>query len=362
VYRFLARPSWVGFSVLMITIAVVMVGLGRWQLHRYQERTAINNRMDASAAAAPVPVGSVLAVGARPPANREWTRVSATGQYDTAHEIVVRGRTLDATVGFEILTPLVLPDGTALLVDRGWRPPTGGGATAAVSIPPAASGTVTVVGRVRLPESRAGTPVVSAGHLDVRRINPPSLAAYLPYPVYGGYVVLDSQQPPADPALRPIPADHENAWLNLGYVVQWWMFALLTLSGLVWAVRREAHREAEPADPALARAVPTDAALTHALLTDAAAVGAPNDFAPTGAGPTGAAPAGDMLTGPAARDAAATSAAPTDAPQSDARRGAPASGRRDRAAANARPTRPRDRVADSDERAARQAAAKSARE
>jgi len=38
-----------------------------------------------------------------------------------------------------------------------------------------------------------------------------------------------------------IPADHENAAMNAGYVVQWWAFALLTLAGYVYLVRREAH-------------------------------------------------------------------------------------------------------------------------
>ena len=38
-----------------------------------------------------------------------------------------------------------------------------------------------------------------------------------------------------------IPADHENAAMNAGYVVQWWAFALLTLAGYVYLARREAH-------------------------------------------------------------------------------------------------------------------------
>ena len=63
----------------------------------------------------------------------------------------------------------------------------------------------------------------------------------MPYPLYGAYVTMDGQIPPADPAFVPIPADHENAAMNAGYVVQWWAFALLTLAGYVYLVRREAH-------------------------------------------------------------------------------------------------------------------------
>lgn len=225
----------------MVTIAVVMIGLGRWQLHRYEQRTAVNNRIDAGTTAAPVPGPQVLRLGSAPGPDAEWTRVSLDGRYDPANEIVVRGRTLDATVGFEILTPLVLADGAAVLVDRGWLAATGGGATAAVVIPPAPTGPVTVTGRVRLAESRPGSVTITGGHLDVRRIDPVTLAPHLPYPLYGGYVALDAQQPPADATLRPLPTERENAWLNLGYAVQWWMFALLSVSGLIWVIRREAH-------------------------------------------------------------------------------------------------------------------------
>jgi cytochrome oxidase assembly protein ShyY1 len=167
--------------------------------------------------------------------------VTVTGRYDQAHEILARVRTLHNTVGFEVITPLVLADGTAVLVDRGWIPATAGDATTAPTVPAAPSGEVTVVGRVHAPESRATTPEPFAGRLAVRRIGPEQLAGAMPYPLYGAYLTLEQQTPPADPAFELIPPDHENAALNAGYVIQWWAFALLTLVGLGYLVYREAH-------------------------------------------------------------------------------------------------------------------------
>ena len=77
------------------------------------------------------------------------------------------------------------------------------------------------------------------GTLQVRRVSPSRLAADLPYPLYGGYVLVDQQQPAADPAFVGIDSDHQNSWMNAGYVVQWWAFALLTLIGFGWAARRQ---------------------------------------------------------------------------------------------------------------------------
>jgi cytochrome oxidase assembly protein ShyY1 len=236
VYRFLLTTRWLGFAALMAVLAATMVGLGYWQLSRYHERAAVNDRIDVAAHTAPVPVGQVLPVGQAVPPGAAWTRVSATGRYDTGHQVLARDRTLDSGVGFEVLTPLVLDDGSAVLVDRGGlaRAPTG---QRLPTVPAPPGGQVTVTGRVHLPESRPDAPLVIDGQLQVRRIAPARLAGTVPYPLAGGYLLLDE---PHDADLAAIPSDHENAAMNAGYVLQWWAFALLTLVGFGWAARREA--------------------------------------------------------------------------------------------------------------------------
>jgi cytochrome oxidase assembly protein ShyY1 len=260
VYRFLLTARWLGLSALMLTLAATMVGLGRWQLSRYHERSAINHRIDASAGGQAAPLASVLPPdGKAPPASAAWTRVTATGRYDTANQVLVRGRTVNDQVGFEIVTPLVLADGSAVLVDRGWVPPSAdAGAVAMPDVPAAPAGPVTVAGRLHLSESRPSPVDRREGWIETRRVSVPRIAGELPYPVYGAYVLLDRQQPAADKLPVPVPVEHENAWMNAGYVVQWWMFAALTLAGLVWLARREAHGFAPgaPQDRLPARASP----------------------------------------------------------------------------------------------------------
>jgi cytochrome oxidase assembly protein ShyY1 len=247
VYRFLTTPRWLGFAALMATAAAVMVALGLWQLDRYRERTAINERIAASTVAAPTQVGAVLPapqVGGGPSAaaSAAWTRVTATGVYDPAYQVLARGRTLDGRVGFEVLTPLRLADGSAILVNRGWVPPAPGGARARPDVPPPPPGQVTVVGRIHLDESRA-TPVERLdGMRQVRRIGTGQIGRELPYPLYGAYILLDQQAPPADARFSPIPVAMERSWQNAGYVVQWWLFAAFTVFGFIWLARREAHQ------------------------------------------------------------------------------------------------------------------------
>ena len=41
-YRFLLRPKWIGFHLLVVAAIVTMVNLGFWQLRRLDERQAFN--------------------------------------------------------------------------------------------------------------------------------------------------------------------------------------------------------------------------------------------------------------------------------------------------------------------------------
>src|SRR5262245_45874851 len=97
-----------------------MVGLGFWQLDRYQTRHAFNVRVSQAAKAAPVPLATVTAVGRPAAEDQAWTRVRATGMYDPGKTVLARDRTVNGSVGFEILTPLVLADNSVIMVDRGF--------------------------------------------------------------------------------------------------------------------------------------------------------------------------------------------------------------------------------------------------
>jgi cytochrome oxidase assembly protein ShyY1 len=199
VYRFLASPRWLGYAALTLAAAAVMVLLGMWQLDRYHQRASINARITAGTSATPVPLTEVAprpagapgTVGAAPAGDTDWLRVQLTGRFDASREILVRGRTVQGRVGFEVLTPLVLTDGTAVLVDRGWVAPAEGGALAMPSVPAAPDGEQTVLGRLRPSESRGSPPKEVNGRLEVRRVTPSAIAPVMPYAIYDAYVSVD---------------------------------------------------------------------------------------------------------------------------------------------------------------------------
>jgi cytochrome oxidase assembly protein ShyY1 len=248
--HFLLTPRWLGYFALTVAAAVVMALLGTWQFHRYEQRSAINARIDAAATSEPVSIESVLSpptgaagtAGPPPADDKTWLRVSLTGRYDPANEVLVRLRTVEGRVGFEVLTPLVLADGAAVLVDRGWIPPQPQSPTLPAAVPAPPAGTVTVVGRVHAPESRAGGVERVDGRLQARRISPAALAGPMPYPIYGAYVTEE----PARDGFVTIEPRRENAWQNGGYTIQWWLLAALTFVGFGYLARREAKGDQRP--------------------------------------------------------------------------------------------------------------------
>jgi cytochrome oxidase assembly protein ShyY1 len=249
VYRFLATPRWVGFAALAVLLSAIMTFLGFWQLSRYHARHTINLRIDHANATAPVPIDSVIGPSLAAPGTKEWTRVTVTGTYDPAHTVVARDRSVDG-VGFEILVPLDRPDGTTVLVDRGFVQATGDALQAPV-VPPVPLGTVTVAGRIHLPESDADSPVRVGDETTVRRIDPRKIAPVLGSGrTYADYLLLDAQTPPAAAGFERIPADRQPAWLNAGYTVQWWLFALMVLAAYGWGARREARTRRDGGAPA----------------------------------------------------------------------------------------------------------------
>jgi cytochrome oxidase assembly protein ShyY1 len=241
----LRTPRWILFGFVAIGLAVTMVFLGRWQWHRFDERSAYNARIDNHAAAAPVPVEGVLRMHQWPRTRDQFLRVTMTGTYDPEHQMLVRARTVNDNVGYEVVTPLRLSNGTAVLVDRGWLPPgSASDTTTEPHVPAPPTGRVTVVGQVRMPETEAGPVQWRNGHVEVRRINTARMGATLPYPAYDGYVTLTGQSPPAARAFVQIPIDRQDAAMNLGYIVQWWLLSAMTIGGYFLLVRWEARKRA----------------------------------------------------------------------------------------------------------------------
>jgi cytochrome oxidase assembly protein ShyY1 len=253
VYRFLLSRQWVILTLIGLVLIPTMIELGFWQFHRHQHRVAQNTLIAKNLEAKPVPVTELTSPGHTVPRADYWRQVTATGTYDTSHEVVVRRRTsADDRVGFHVLTPLILADGRAVLINRGWIP-AAADQRAFPSVPPAPKGTVTVTGRLKADETTKASGIKDLAGLPPRQVMLISSAqqAKALGTVLGGYLEQTAPEPAgSSPELIPDP-DHDSSGAHMAYAVQWWLFTAAVPVGWVILVRREKRdREAAAAQDA----------------------------------------------------------------------------------------------------------------
>lgn len=253
----LLQPRWLVAHVIILAIVATFPLLGLWQLDRWDVERDLKARIEARIDGPPAPLSEVL--DADTPASSlpdlEFQPVVTTGTYVTDEEVAHRNRALEGQAGFDWLTPLRLDDGTAILVRRGFVPPTtvaGGDPTPA----PPPIGQVTVEGWLEQsgrqpgfgPRDLGDDPLALVFHADIERIGQHTSDPLLPMVLH-----LRTQEPAQDgvlPVAQPVP-DIDTSQ-NLSYAVQWFTFTLIAAIGYVIVLRRKAQEivVAAPVEPA----------------------------------------------------------------------------------------------------------------
>jgi len=213
--------------VAALLVAAGCVAAGVWQLARLRQRRARNAVVLAARALPPL----VLA-GAVPLDSARDRRVRARGRYDYAHERFWRPRSYEGIPGVDLVTPLRLRDGSAVLVDRGWAPSPDAYHVDQAAYREGDSAAVTGIA-MRAPRSRGD-------------VDPAALGDSLPYPLLPFVVQqLPSTTPldaPPPPGLVRWPMPELSNGPHLSYAVQWFSFAAISVIGSLALVRQRAVR------------------------------------------------------------------------------------------------------------------------
>jgi cytochrome oxidase assembly protein ShyY1 len=218
-------PRWY-FALLTAAAVALFAWLGSWQWNRGEYRSAQLQsfaRGDAS---------TIEATAAALQDLPRFAHVAVRGQFDGERQVLLDNISHDGAPGYEVLSLLRLPDGSSLLVNRGWLPFTGyRGQLPDVRL--SADGLQRITGRLstlpvagiasgRQPPAATGSwPRVTSfpTHDQLQQI----LGVRLLEPV----LLLDADSGPGyvrDWHPPGIPPERHYA-----YAVQWWAFALLAL-------------------------------------------------------------------------------------------------------------------------------------
>jgi cytochrome oxidase assembly protein ShyY1 len=233
--RSLLRPRWLLSHLLVLGLVVLMVNLGFWQLRRLDERRDFNAVVRARQEEPVVPVADAAQASA------EYRRVTATGRYDAAHEVIVRGRSANGHPGVWVMTPLATDEGDGVLVNRGFL--RSRGVPEAVPAEAAApSGVVTVTGMLR-PSGEGPLRATDPEPGEVPTLGRPDVAWVddrVAYDLLPSWLALEEQEP-TQPDGVPVPIDEPelSEGPHLSYAVQWFVFSAIALVGYPLILRRQ---------------------------------------------------------------------------------------------------------------------------
>lgn len=223
-------------SVLVLIMLCVFVGLGSWQMQRKAEKESILASQDSQSSqqsqSLPLELDNYSDWRYRP--------VNISGRYLSEQQLLLENQIRERVVGLNVFTPLLLQDGRAVLVDRGWLPaPEYGSSLESIAI---IDSDQLVAGYVYTPFSDG----LRLGSVDNDQSDWPRMIQYIDYQQLSE--VLGLQLVPAVVRLSPEADDgYLREWSvvafgperHLGYAVQWFALALAMLVIFIILVRRK---------------------------------------------------------------------------------------------------------------------------
>jgi surfeit locus 1 family protein len=119
-----SRRAWI-VALAAATGVAVTASLGAWQLRRAAQKHALAQSLQARQTMPPL---AELPVSADASQALWHRRITLRGRWLAQHTVYLDNRQMALRegqrplVGFDVLTPLALPDGSAVVVQRGWVP------------------------------------------------------------------------------------------------------------------------------------------------------------------------------------------------------------------------------------------------
>jgi surfeit locus 1 family protein len=243
IWKAIFSRKWILTTILVLAGSALCIRLGIWQLDRLAQRRVFNaHYLEISTA-------STLDLNAAPKddlTSMEYRSVTLTGEYDPTNNIVLRNQYHDSQPGYFLLTPLVLSDGAAILIERGWIPADGNSSPAdwhKYDQP----GQVTVHGIIRLGQTQpemggVPDPALAAGQarLDFwNLVNVDRISRQVPYRMLTVFVQPNPSPAPLSPPYPYQPAVEISEGPHLGYALQWFSFASILFFGYPFFLNKQ---------------------------------------------------------------------------------------------------------------------------
>ena len=236
------RPGWLALLALLVAVVVSFYQLGMWQLGVSSNKAA--RELAAAQAARPTqPLDQVTGPHQPFPADGAGLPVSVSGRYDVSRQFLVPDRLLEGEQGYWVVTPLR----TEASGEEALLPVLRGFVTDPADADRPSAAPVSLIGTLAPSEFAPAGEEVPGQRTG---IDTADLVNDWGEPLYNAFVFLAGEQPAltSDTLARvPAPVFGESGIdpRNVGYAMQWFVFALFAIYMYYRFLRQAAH----PAPP-----------------------------------------------------------------------------------------------------------------
>ncbi|MCU7924078.1 MAG: SURF1 family protein [Candidatus Thiodiazotropha sp. (ex Dulcina madagascariensis)] len=215
-------------TIIMVFLTPLFCGLGIWQLDRAEQKRSLGSSLEMRRKLPALSLNTMLPDKGR----LEFRHVEAMGNFLSDKTILIENRKHLGKTGYHVVTPIQLSEnGGILLVNRGWIPRERIDNDATLPTP---VDTVTIRGQITIPQA----PAIELGRTASAVEGTPRWP-YLTldsFTAWSGLEILPFAilQSPDDSHgfVRRWPHPRVSDMMHIGYAIQWFAFALITL--LVW--------------------------------------------------------------------------------------------------------------------------------
>jgi surfeit locus 1 family protein len=247
ILKMFSRRYW-PLTLIILAAAALCIWAGFWQMDRREQKRALNQQLVARWDMEPFELNQEAL-----PADLvdlQFRRVRVEGVFDYEHQIGLKNDFRNGAPGVNLITPLVLPDGRAILVARGWLP------LDQADVEDWAQFVETdhapVVGLIQEPQTLPGASLPDTPQQTWFRVDVAAIQQQMPYELLPAFLAL-LPEPGRNPETLPIrtpPPELYDEWMHVGYTIQWFSFAAIAIFGyvpmLIYLERRRVRQQAAP--------------------------------------------------------------------------------------------------------------------
>lgn len=220
------RNRLVALTLALVVMLPISIIAARWQWSRHLEREAMNALIESNSSTT-IELVQLNRNSWDP--SIEYREITLTGNFDAPGQKLLRKQTLDGEPGFAVLTPFVNEDGSSILVNRGWVAGDGQFPANSAQLEPP-KGLLTITGRIHC---LTGELVTDPSDLPAGQTNSMALvASSTDYPL-----VVEQQIPEISSGPTPIPLPEIQAGPHLGYVGQWILIGIASITVYITVLR-----------------------------------------------------------------------------------------------------------------------------